>query len=65
MCGGTADTDLDSFEEVSLEAKGVMSDAQEESQNEYKESETTEEETPTTVLAVSYTHLTLPTICSV
>ena len=27
-----------------------MSDAQEESQNEYKESETTEEETPTTVL---------------
>ena len=50
MCGGTADTDLDSFEEVSLEAKEVMSDAQEESQNEYKESETTEEETPTTVL---------------
>ena len=50
MCGGTADTDLDSFEEVSLEGKEVMSDAQEESQNEYKESETTEEETPTTVL---------------
>ena len=35
MCGGTADTDLDSFEEVSLKAKEVMSDAQEESQNEY------------------------------
>ena len=50
MCGGTADTDLDSFEEVSLEDKEVMSDAQEESQNEYKESETTEEETPTTFL---------------
>ena len=28
MCGGTPDTDLDSFEEVSLEDKEVMSDAQ-------------------------------------
>ena len=43
MCGGTADTDPDSFED-----KEVMSDAQEESQNENKESETTQEETPTT-----------------
>ena len=34
FCGGTAETDLESFEEVSLEAKDVMSDAQEESQKE-------------------------------
>ena len=46
MCGGTAETDLDSFEEVSLVAKDVMSEAQEESQKEYKESQiTTEKET--------------------
>ena len=43
MCGGTAETDLDSFEEVSLVAKDVMSDAQEESQKEYKESQNTPE----------------------
>jgi len=47
MCGGTAETDLDSFEEVSLEAKDIMSDAQKESQTEYKESETSEEESQT------------------
>ena len=52
MCGGTAETDLDSFEEVSLVAKDVMSEAQEESQKEYKESQiTTEKEiTRTSVL---------------
>ncbi len=49
MCGGTAETDLDSFEEVSLVAKDVMSEAQEESQKEYKESQiTTEKETTMT-----------------
>src|SRR5210317_1538269 len=44
MCGGTAETDLDYFEEVSLEAKEGISDAQEENQKENKESETAEEE---------------------
>jgi len=51
MCGGTAESDLDSFAEISLEAKDVMSEAQKESQEEYKESQNTpEEETTTTTV---------------
>ena len=30
MCGGTAESDLDSLAEISLEAKDVMSEAQKE-----------------------------------
>ena len=47
MCGGTAESDLDSFSEISLEAKDVMSEVQEESQEEYKESQNTPEEETT------------------
>ena len=38
FCGGTAETDLDSFAEEMLVAKDVMSEAQQESQKKYKES---------------------------
>ena len=38
FCGGTAETDLDSFAEEMLVAKDAMSEAQQESQKEYKES---------------------------
>ena len=39
MCGGTAEPDFDPFAQEMLVAKDVMSEAQEESQKEYKKSE--------------------------
>ena len=50
MCGGTAESDFEPFAEEMLVAKDVMSEAQEDSQKEYKKSEITDEETTTTVL---------------
>ena len=47
MCGGTAESDLDSLAAVSLKAKEVMSEAQKESQQEYKEAQNTPEEKTT------------------
>ena len=47
MCSGTAESDLDTFEEVSLEAKKVMIEAQEESKKEYKQSQEPEENNTT------------------
>ena len=38
FCGGTAETDLDPFAEEMLIAKDAMSEAQQETQKEYKES---------------------------
>ena len=38
FCGGTAETDLDPFAEEMLVAKDAMSEAQQQSQKEYKES---------------------------
>ena len=38
FCGGTAETDLDSFAEEMLVAKDAMSEAQQESQKKHKES---------------------------
>jgi hypothetical protein len=38
FCGGTAETDLDPFAEDMLVAKDAMSEAQQETQKEYKES---------------------------
>ena len=43
MCGGTAESDFEPFAEEMLVAKDVMSEAQEESQKEYKKSEITDE----------------------
>ena len=37
FCGGTAETDLDPFAEEMLIAKDAMSEAQQETQKEYKE----------------------------
>ena len=53
MCGGTAESDFEPFAEEMLVAKDVMSEAQEDSQKEYKKSEITDEETTTTVLEKS------------
>ena len=72
FCGGTAETDLDPFAEEMLVAKDAMSEAQQQSQKEYKESSSEKidncleladaiEEVFDTIQTVSYTHLTLPT----
>ena len=47
MCGGTAESDFEPFAEEMLVAKDVMSEAQEESQKEYKKIEINDEGTTT------------------
>ena len=61
FCGGTAETDLDPFAEEMLIAKDAMSEAQQETQKEYKESSSEKIdnciELADAIEAVSYTHL--------
>jgi len=57
MCGGTAESDLDSLAEVSSKAKEVMSEAQKESQEKYKESQNTLEKKQLSMMKKQLQHL--------